>query len=118
MQKRPALTIPEFLAGEETFYKVTLPASPNFDLPQRYPWLLHGSPKASAASWEVSFNRAGVPLKVEPAALAVTSPALSYVKKAVAAIRNKHAIWSGGSGELRGLSESGERLMRLLIWPD
>ena len=25
LQKRPTLTIPEFLAGEETFYKVTLP---------------------------------------------------------------------------------------------
>ena len=91
LQKRPTLTIPEFLAGEETFYKVTLPASQNFDLLQRYPWLLRGSPSASAPSWEVSFNRAGVPLKVEPAAQAVTSPALSYVKKGGGSLRGANA---------------------------
>ena len=59
LEKRPGLTIPEFLAGEETFYKVTLPASRNFELPQRYPWLVRGSPGPNTPSWEVSFNRAG-----------------------------------------------------------
>jgi hypothetical protein len=113
LQKRPALTIPEFLAGEEIFYKVTLPTSPNFDLPQRYPWLLRGSTKSSAPSWEVSFNRAGVPLKVEPSAAAVSAPVLSSVKRSGA---TRDVV--SGSGANARLSESGERLMRLLIWPD
>ena len=30
--KDPALTIPQFLAGEETFYKITLPKAQHFDL--------------------------------------------------------------------------------------
>ena len=32
LQKRPALTIPEFLAEEETLYRVLVPGSRNFDL--------------------------------------------------------------------------------------
>ena len=32
LQKRPSLTIPEFLAEEETLYRVLLPGSKNFDL--------------------------------------------------------------------------------------
>src|SRR3984893_17502614 len=42
LQKNPSVTIPEFLSAEATFYKVTLPASPNFELPKRYPWMLKG----------------------------------------------------------------------------
>src|SRR3954469_18653018 len=64
LQKRPALTIPEFLAEEETVYRVLLPASKHFDLAKFYPWMVHQSGGGGAASWEVSFNRAGVPLKI------------------------------------------------------
>jgi len=118
LQKRPGLTIPEFLAGEETFYKVTLPASRNFELPQRYPWLLRGSAGANAPSWEVSFNRAGVPLRVEPAAQAVTAPVLSYVKKSGGSYAAQTRDVVSGSGGHGRLSESGERQMRLLTWGD
>jgi murein DD-endopeptidase MepM/ murein hydrolase activator NlpD len=117
LRKNPSLTIPEFLAGEETFYKVTLPASRNFDLPERYPWLLRGAP-ATAASWQVSFNRAGVPLKVEAASEAVTSPTLSYIKKGSGDYSDQTRGTVIGSGANARLSESGERLMHLLIWPD
>ena len=66
LQKRPELTIPEFLAGEETLYRVLLPASRHFDLAQVVS--LDGRSKKrreKEASWEVSFNRAGVPLKIQ-----------------------------------------------------
>ena len=39
LRKNPALTIPEFLAAEETFYKITLPKAQHFDLPTLYPWM-------------------------------------------------------------------------------
>src|SRR3954447_22106839 len=64
LQKRPALTIPEFLSEEETLYRVLLPASKHFDLAKFYPWMVRGS-DGGATSWEVSFNRAGVPLKIQ-----------------------------------------------------
>lgn len=118
LQKRPALTIPEFLTGEETFYKVTLPASRNFDLPQRYSWLLHGAPGSKSQSWEISFNRAGVPLKVEPGPQPVTSPTLSYVKKGRGDYSYLTRSVVRGSGANAQLTETGERLMRLLTWPD
>ncbi|MDQ6623329.1 MAG: M23 family metallopeptidase, partial [Verrucomicrobiota bacterium] len=80
LRRQPGLTIPDFLASEEVFYKVTLPSSTNFDLVQRYPWLLQNAPESKPSGWEISFNRAGVPLKVEPKEAAVTAPVLSYAK--------------------------------------
>ena len=118
LRKRPGLTIPEFLADEETFYKVRLPASQNFDLPRRYPWLLRRSGGESASGYEVSFNRAGVPLQVDVSPAAVLAPTLSYVKKAGGDYSNLTRGVIGGSGNNARLTESGERLMRLLIWPD
>src|SRR3954463_8382483 len=80
LQKRPALTIPEFLAEEETLYRVLLPASNNFDLVKFYPWMLREKPAGDPASWEVSFNRAGVPLKIQAGTKPVSEPELSFLK--------------------------------------
>src|SRR6184192_2586169 len=66
LRKQPSLTIPEFLAQEETFYRVMIPASKHFDLIKFYPWLLAEKTGGAPVSWEVSFNRAGVPLKIAP----------------------------------------------------
>ena len=118
LRKRPSLTIPEFLSEEETFYRVTLPASKNFELPKRYPWLLRGRDSDDAAAWEVSFNRAGVPLRITPADQAVTAPVVSYVKKRGGDYRNMTRGIIGGTAENPRLTDSGMRLMRLLIWPD
>src|SRR5215470_5267634 len=81
LRKNPALTIPEFLNDEETFYKVTLPKTRHFDLPTLYPWMLAAG-KRGGSSWEVSFARSGVPLRIEPSDRHVAQPELSYVKKA------------------------------------
>jgi murein DD-endopeptidase MepM/ murein hydrolase activator NlpD len=118
LRKRPSLTIPEFLAEEETFYRVKLPASKNFELPKRYPWLLRGSDSGNALAWEVSFNRAGIPLRIEAANEAVIAPVLSYVKPRGGDYRNLTRGIIGGAGENARLTDSGMRLMRLLIWPD
>lgn len=118
LRKRPGLSIPEFLEQEDTFYKVTLPASPNFDLPRRYPWLLREGGSASAPAWEVSFNQAGVPLRITPASAAVTAPTLSYIRKRGGDYAGMTRGVIGGSGANARLTESGLRLMRLLTWPD
>src|SRR6266516_7501565 len=73
LRKNPALTIPEFLAGEETFYKITLPNARHFDLPTLYPSILAAG-KRSGSSWEVSFARSGVPLRIEPTDRRVAQP--------------------------------------------
>ncbi|HEY0369575.1 MAG TPA: M23 family metallopeptidase [Chthoniobacterales bacterium] len=118
LRKQPGLTIPEFLAGEETFYKVALPAAGSFDLVQRYPWLLRRAPETKPLSWEISFNRAGVPLLVEAKQTAVSAPVLSFVKKHAGGYADLTRGIVGGSGDHPRLTENGEHLMRLLIWPE
>ncbi len=116
-RKSPGLTVPQFLSGEQTIFKVKLPASGNFDLPRRYPWLLRKA-GANPPSWEVSFNGAGIPLSVEPGDSAVDAPVVSFVRKRSGSYSNYTRGIVTGSGSRPRLSESGERLMRLLIWPD
>ena len=117
LRKNPALTIPEFLAAEETFYKVTLPKARHFDLPTLYPWMLAGG-KLSGSSWEVSFARSGVPLRIESSDRGVTQPQVSYVKNSSAECSYLTRDIVSGRGANAHLTNYGAQLMRLLIWPD
>jgi murein DD-endopeptidase MepM/ murein hydrolase activator NlpD len=118
LQKRPALTIPEFLAGEETLYRVLLPASRHFDLRKFYPWMVREKTEGEPASWEVSFNRAGVPLKIQPSAKTVSEPELSFLKPRgidARALTNERVAGRGAGARL---TEKGKQFMRLLVFPD
>ena len=118
LRKNPALTIPEFLKDEETFYKVTLPTARHLDLATLYPWMITGGKPNNAASWEVSFARSGVPLKIEPSEKHVAQPELSYVKKSSADCSSLTRDIIAGHGATAHLTNYGAQLMRLLIWPD
>ena len=115
--KNPALTISEFLATEETFYKITLPKAQHFDLPTLYPWMLGGE-KRSGSSWEVSFARSGVPLKIEPTQRRVAQPEVSYVRNSSAECSYLTRDIVSGRGANAHLTNYGAQLMRLLIWPN
>jgi hypothetical protein len=117
LRKNPALTIPEFFAAEETFYKITLPKARHFDLPTLYPWMLAAG-KRSGSSWEVSFARSGVPLKIEPTDRRVTQPGVSYVKNTSAECSHLTRDIVSGRGANTHLTNYGSQLMRLLIWPN
>ena len=117
LRKNPALTIPEFLAGEETFYKVALPKARHFELPTMYPWMLAPG-KRSGSSWEVSFARSGVPLRIESSDKRVTQPEVSYVKNTSAEYSYLTRDIVSGRGASAHLSGYGAQLMRLLIWPN
>ena len=118
LQKQPALTIPEFLAEEETLYRVLVPASKNFDLAKFYPWMVREKSTGQPASWEVSFNRAGVPLKIQPGAKPVSEPELSYLKPSGvnAGVLTSDRI--SGRGANARLTDKGKQFMRLLAFPD
>jgi murein DD-endopeptidase MepM/ murein hydrolase activator NlpD len=118
LRKNPSLTIPEFLTDEEIFYKVTLPKSQHFELPKLYPWMLTGVTRNSKSSWEVSFASSGLPLKIEPSDKSVTQPELSYVKKSSIDYSYLTRDEISGRGGNAHLSESGRRIIRLLIYPD
>ena len=117
LRKNPALTIPEFLSGEETFYKVTLPRARHFDLPTLYPWML-ATGKRSGSSWEVSFARSGVPLKIEPSEKQVEQPEVTNVKNSAAECSYLTRDIVAGRGTTAHLTNYGAQLMRLLIWPN
>jgi len=118
LRKNPALTIPEFLSDEETFYKVTVPKARHFDLLKLYPWMLAASNRREGSSWEVSFARSGVPLTISASERHVTQPELSYVKKS--SIEYSHLTRDVVSGRENNahLTNYGSQLMRLLVWPD
>ena len=118
LQKRPNLTIPEFLAEEETLYRVLVPHSKNFDLPKSYPWMLREKSAGEAASWEVSFNRAGVPLKIQANAKSVSEPELSFMKPGGidGGVLTMERI--AGRGANAHLTEKGRNAMRLFVFPD
>jgi murein DD-endopeptidase MepM/ murein hydrolase activator NlpD len=118
LQKKPGLTMPQFFEGEETFYKVSIPRSGNFELPKRYPWMVHGRAGGGTNSWEVSFNRSGLPLKIEPDAKKVTEPELSYVKKSSIDYTELTRGAVGGRNGRGFLTDNGKQLARLLIFPD
>lgn len=118
LQKRPELTIPEFLAEEEMLYRVLVPASENFDLARFYPWMVREKSAGQPASWEVSFNRAGVPLKIQPGAKPVSEPELSSLKPSGvnAGVLTSDRI--SGRGPNAHLTDKGKQFMRLLAFPD
>lgn len=117
LRKNPALTIPEFLAAEETFYKVALPQARHFDLPTLYPWM-SAAGKRGGSSWEVSFARSGVPLRIEPTDRRVIKPEVSYIKNSSAESSYLTRDIVSGCGAKAHLSGYGAQLMRLLIWPN
>ncbi len=112
-----ALTLPAFLGKEEVFYKVIVPNSRNFQLPQRYPWMVTGSPNDKPPAWEISFTRSGVPLRVSASDRAVPAAELTYVKPSPL---NTSQLTRGtltGRGSSARLSQSGQSLMRLYTFP-
>jgi hypothetical protein len=118
LRKNPALTIPQFLEGEEVFYKVRLPHSKNFELPKRYPWMMKNGTETGAASWEVSFTRAGLPLQIEPSSVPVKQAELSFVQKSSVDYSHLTIGRVTGRNGHGALTESGRQYLRLLTWPD
>jgi murein DD-endopeptidase MepM/ murein hydrolase activator NlpD len=116
-QRRPELTIPQFLAEEEVCYRVAVPNSPHFDLKKFYPWMMKNA-SGSAKSWEVSFAGSGVPLSIEGRGYSVLQPTLTFVKKSAIDSAYLTRDQLAGRGEHAHLTESGMRFMRLLTWPD
>ena len=68
-----------------------LPNSGNFQLPQRYPWMIEGLPNEKPVSWEVSFARSGLPLRVAPSNRSVRDAEVAFVKSSPIDYRSSDA---------------------------
>lgn len=118
LRTNPSLTIPAFLAREKVFFKVIVPNTPNLQLPVRYPWMIGSVPNERPASWEVSFARSGLPLRLAPSAKTVNEAELSYLKPSAPDSRYLTRGNVAGHGEGAHLTDSGKGYVRLLTFPD
>ena len=118
LRKDPTTSIANFLSDEPIAYTVAIPRSSYFELPKAYPWMLAKEPGPNTQSWLVSFAGSGVPLKIEPSPRAVSQPELVWVKKSVVDCSYWTRGQVAGRGRTAHLTDSGKRLMRLLIFPD
>ena len=118
LREKPSLTIPQFFAEEETFYKVAFPKSRYFELGKVYPWMLSGTATTEPRSWTLSFARSGLPLKIEPSNEKVSRPTLTYVRpSSIDASYVTHGVATGATNRAH-LTHYGKQMMRLLIYPD
>lgn len=118
LHDNPSLTVPQFLGREEVFYTVALPRSRNFELPKLYPWMVNGNADAEPRSWEVSFARSGLPLRIEPSDRQVKEPFVVSVKRSSLNASYLTNGFATGPTSHAHLTEFGQQTMRLLIWPD
>jgi hypothetical protein len=116
LREKPSLTIPQFLSREEIYYKVAFPKSRHFELPKLYPWLV--SEAGEPRSWIVNFARSGLPLRIEPSDRKVKQPEIVYVKPSrLDASHLTNGVATGPANHAH-LTEHGQQLLRLLIYPD
>ncbi len=105
-----------YLRDQPIYFKVAIPASANFNLHRRYPWMLEGA-NPTPPTWVVSFTQYGVPVRVEPYAVAVAEPKVLFVRDSrIPYSRATKNIITGSAGN-PVLSDSGQSLVALLTQP-
>jgi murein DD-endopeptidase MepM/ murein hydrolase activator NlpD len=113
----PQFDIPGLLRSEPVCFRVIVPHSKRFELVARYPWLTQGTAPPAPASWELWFNRDGIPIRATPSDTPTTTPTLLEVKPP-----NQphgplcHGLLAG-SGSGARLTETGRRFLQLLTMP-
>jgi len=112
LAKNPTLTVPQFFQEETTWYKVRVAASKHMDLLRRYPWLSGG--RLEAPAWEISFNQAGIPIRVQAIDGPVIQPVVTWVKNSPYPYAPQTRGCLLGSGSHFGLSPQGRRYMDLI----
>lgn len=111
----PSITIEQFLASTEVYYKVLVPGSRKLDFARRYPFLIREADKvAFPKSWEFSFAATGVPLAVSPSTRKLSFPIVTYVKPSQTD-HSYHTVGRiTGTGSAAQLTPSGSRYVQLL----
>jgi murein DD-endopeptidase MepM/ murein hydrolase activator NlpD len=112
-KKNPALDIPGFLSREVTAFRVIIPGSPQFDLTERYPWLLDKSARKEMPSAVISFSQSGIPLKVAGSTETVSEPKIAWIKPSTVPYPLlTRGLVTGTSGQAV-LSAEGKRYLQL-----
>lgn len=111
----PKVALPGFVSRMEPYWRVRAPRRGELELLRRYPWLGRSMDRVdAAASWELTFSRSGVPLRIEPVEQSSRGPELVWVRESAV----PHA-WNTrdrltGTGARASLSASGLNYVRLV----
>ena len=111
--KNPALTVVDYLKTLEIGWKVNVPRVGDLEIIKNYPWLAEGI-ETPSPSWEISFNEAGVPLKIKPSTVEVKSPQLAWVKPSPIPYLYHTRYYVSGVGEKATLSSNGVHYVQLV----
>lgn len=111
--KSPSLTISAFLASEEVAFQAVVPATDRFVLPKLYPWMIRGE-AAGAKSWEISFTKSGLPIRLEPRREAVNQLAVTSVTPSKFPLTYVTKGYVTGTSKSPALTSSGRNFLRLL----
>ena len=114
-QENPYLTVREFLADEDPYFKVITRCKKKPGILERHPWLGKDMGKADDASgWEFTFAQSGVPLAISPSETKVKYPVVTWVKT----VNTNHSYMTMGrlvgSGSKAKLSSRGHRFIKLI----
>jgi murein DD-endopeptidase MepM/ murein hydrolase activator NlpD len=111
-QKKPSLTVAQFVSQGEAWYRVVVPRSPKMDLQERYPWLVQGN--HAGQSWEITFDRTGLPLQIRASDDGVTDAKLTRVHPSPypQALMTRNHVQNHGSTEV--LSTDRKRFLDLI----
>jgi murein DD-endopeptidase MepM/ murein hydrolase activator NlpD len=113
--RNPKITIPQFLASTEPYFKVTVPRNGSIEAMDNYPWLARNMGLARGRpSWEIQFDSAGVPLAVSPSKTSVAAPTVSWVRTSNVSHRYNTRGLLSGSGRTATLSGEGLGYIRLI----
>ena len=113
--RNPKITVSRFVAGMETYFKVTVPRKGSIEVMENYPWMAREMASAKGKpSWEISFSSSGVPLAVRPSAAKVTQATVSSVKYSATPHSYNTRGRLSGSGKTAKLSSSGLRYVNLI----
>ncbi len=122
LREDPALSVPDFLARQAAFFKVTVPNRGMLDLLRRYPWL---SPARNAwtlrygdvdqsPSWVIYFAASGLPLQIEPSEAPVEAPVVTVIEESPIEYRYLTNGFVEGTDGSYGLTENGWQYVDLL----
>ncbi len=111
--KTPGLTIPAFLASEAVAFEAVVPATDKFVLAKLYPWMIRGD-ATGAKSWEISFTKSGLPIRLEPRREAVSQPAVTSVTPSKYPLHYVTKGYVSGTSKSPTLTSSGKNFLRLV----
>lgn len=109
----PGMKISDYVRAGEPFFKVAVPQTGENFVLRAYPWLRGGH--ASAAGWEITFSRYGVPLAARPLKDAPGEPVVTWARETDYAYDHlTRGLLTGPPGKAR-LTDSGKRFMELIV---